>query len=238
MFRLTIAIFVAGCFVFPAGAQTPPSQEKGTQPAEVQAQPASNAAAPFSDFPLDQFKQFSALMTGGPVPGTADEVHIYRSGNLMRMEGHEGKTYQITDLVKQETHGVGSANCLKYGFPYVRAYPFLFSNPANKFQRTAVGKETVDGHVCQVEDIVVTIPKNVVQPKFRLWEAEDLQGFPIKVETRGGPVHQEIVYKNVVLGPQDPTLFIFPNVCEGTEQITGTSIKSAKGKKTPPAKPQ
>ena len=37
-------------------------------------------------------------MVGGPVPGTDDEIHIYRSGNLMRMEANEGKSYQITDL--------------------------------------------------------------------------------------------------------------------------------------------
>jgi hypothetical protein len=51
--------------------------------------------------------------------------------------------------------------------------------------------------------------------KMRLWEAEDLQGFPIKIEFLilggHGPV---IRYKNVVLGEQDPTLFIHPKSCQ------------------------
>jgi hypothetical protein len=240
MFRLTVALLFMGCFMFTAGAQTAPSPENATQPPAAETAPAGSAAAKpqTSDF-LDQFKQFSALMSGGPVPAMSDEVHIYRSGDLMRMEGQNGKTYQISDLAKQETHGMATTGCLRYKIVHIRAYPFLFSRAANKFERTPVGKETVDGHVCQVEDVIVTLPKNPSKPKFRLWEAEDLQGFPIKVETRGGPMHQEIRYRNVVLGPQDPTLFIFPDECQISEETIGVTRKSATpAKKTPSAKPQ
>lgn len=191
-------------------------------------------------FPLDQFKEFSAIVQGGPVPGTEDEIHIYRSGNLMRMEAHEGKSYQITNFAKRETHGVTSGGCLEYDNAYVRAYPFSFANPANKFERVPIGKETFDGHVTQVEEITVTFPKNPTPAKFRLWEAEDLGGFPIKVETRGGPMHRVILFKNVVLGPQDRSLFIFPDSCQSAEKTIGTKPQSnsSKPKKAPPAKSQ
>ena len=239
MFRLTVALFLAGCFVLGAWAQTAPAPEKETQ-SPAAGLPASGTATPAEQTslsPFEQFKEFSALMTGGPLPGTADQIHIYRSGKLMRMEGPGQKAYQITDLDKQETHGISATGCLKYTRPYLRSFPFSYSNPAIKYERAAVGKETIDGHVCQVEDVTITIPKNATHPILRLWEAEDLHGFPIKIETRGGPMHREITYNNVVLGPQDPSLFIFPDECQGWEQ-TEKEMHTPKGKKPPAAKPQ
>lgn len=151
----------------------------------------------------------------------------------MRMEANEGKTYQITDLAKQETHGIAHVACLRYHTPYVRSYPFSLSGPDNKFERVPVGKETVDGHICQVEDVTITVPKHPEAAKIRLWEAEDLDGFPVKIETK---MHRTIQYKNVVLGPQDPTLFIFPEQCQGSETIGGHA--SSQPKKAPPGKSQ
>ena len=34
-------------------------------------------------------------MIGSPIPGTEDEIHIYRSGNLMRMEANGGKSSRL-----------------------------------------------------------------------------------------------------------------------------------------------
>jgi hypothetical protein len=217
--RESIAIwFLLACLRLGMLAQSPPIQP-ATQPGTKQAPAVPVASEPSPvNFPLDQFKEFSAIMIGSPIPGTEDEIHIYRSGNLMRMEANGGKSYQITDLEKGETHGVAKGGCLLYASPYIRSYPFSFSNPANKFGRVTVGKETVDGHTCQVEDVTITLPNHPQPATIRLWEAEDLQGFPVKVETR---THQVIRYKNVVLGAQDPTLFIFPDVCQVAEQTVG-----------------
>jgi hypothetical protein len=224
-------------------AQTsPPAQPATLTPAPEQA-PAGQAAptSESSGSPLDHFKEFSAIMTGAPVPGQDDEVHIYRSGDLIRMEANEGNSYQITDLAKQETHGQAKTGCLKYKNPYVRSYPFSVMTPEKKYERVPVGKETVDGHVCQVEDVTISSPKLPNPIKIRLWEAEDLQGFPIKIQTM---MHRIIEYKNVVLGPQDPTLFIFPNECQvihGTTTLKTAppgSKPTPNPKKAPAAKPQ
>ncbi|MBZ5666121.1 MAG: hypothetical protein LAO30_16100 [Acidobacteriia bacterium] len=241
MCRSIAALLFAGCLTFQVWAQTPPPQQPATQSpaaAPAPAEPAASTSQP-SQFPLDQFKEFSAIMAGGPVPGTEDEIHIYRSGNLMRMEANDGRIYHITDLVKHESHGLARTGCLKYANSYIRSYPFSFSGKDNTFERVPVGKETVDGHVCQVEDVTISFPKNPTQAKIRLWEAEDLQGFPIKVETRGGPKHRTILYKNVVLGPQDPTLFIFPDTCQNSEKTIGkTKLKPSSPKKPPTGKSQ
>jgi hypothetical protein len=228
MRRLTAALFLAGCLGFQAWGQTPPPAPTSAAPAPV-ALPASPSES--SQYPFDRFQEFSALVAGGPVPGTEDEIHIYRSGNLLRMEGRESRNYLITDLVKQETHGLAATGCLKYGYPYVRSYPFSLARPENKYERVPGREETVDGHVCQVEDVTISSPKLPAPVRIRLWEAKDLQGFPIKVETMS---HRTIEYKNVVLGPQDPTLFVFPDKCEVLDPKTSTSVAP----KRKPSSPQ
>jgi hypothetical protein len=247
MGRWVAAVLLAGCFNFQAWAQTPSSQPPAGQPPAAEPAPAgqtpstpsSQASSQVSSqvtsqFPLDRFKEFSAIMVGGPAPGDEAAIHIYRSGNLIRMEANEGHSYQITDLAKQETHGMAKSGCLRYKSPYVRSYPFMFAGPENKYEVVAVGKETVDGHVCQIEELTISSPKFHSPVKIKLWEAEDLQGFPVKIETR---MHRIIRYSNVVLGPQDPTLFIFPNECQNQEETIGKGA-SPRPMAKPPGKPQ
>ena len=226
MWRLIMAPLLTVCLSFFAGAQASPAAQPPAS--QTSATPAVSSAAP-SASPFDRFKEFSALMTGGVAPGTEAEIHIYRSGNLMRMEANEGRSFQITDLLKQETHGVAKSGCLHYKNAYLRSFPFVLTGPEYKFASTPVKKETVDGHECQVEDLTVSSPKLHDPLKIRLWEAEDLRGFPVKVETG---THRIIQYTNVVLGPQDPTLFLFPDNCEGAEQI-GKHPSSSPAKKAP-----
>lgn len=214
MCKLTAALFfLATSLGLEAWAQTPQAQPPAAQTSATETTPAAQMppAVEASLAPWDKVQEFSAIVTGGPVPGTEDVIHIYRSGNLLRMEGREGRNYLITDLAKQETHGIAESGCLKYTNPYVRSYPFSLSRPDNKYERAAVTKETIDGHVCQVEEVTLSSPKLHTPIKIRLWEAEDLEGFPVKIETAA---HRIIQFKNVALGPQDPTIFIFPSKCQ------------------------
>ena len=171
-----------------------------------------------SIYPLDSFGNFSALMIGSraePREGIS-QGHVYRSGNRMRMEEPGGLAYFITDLNTGETYGMLEDSCVHDDHPYIRAIPFHIAGKADAtVTRIATGKETVDGHFCQIEDVTVSSPMLAEPQKMRFWEAEDLQGFPIKIEfvPRGG--HGPIIrYKNVVLGPQDPTFFIHPQSCQ------------------------
>ena len=229
---ITVLLFI-GCVGCQAWAQAPSQQSQAATESQS-AQAASKSGA--SQFPLDRFKDFSAIMAGGPAPGNEDDIHIYRSGDLMRMEGREGRTYQITDLAKQETHGIAKNGCLKYESPYIRSYPFSMPKAGDTYERVPAGKETIDGHVCQVEDLTIYVPHHSEPAKMRLWEAEDLHGFPVKIETKS---HQVIRYKNVVLGPQDPTLFIFPDECQGAEEtIAKPAAPSSAPEKAVPGKSQ
>ncbi len=136
------------------------------------------------------------------------------------MEEPGGRGYFITDLNSGETYGILEAGCIHDDHPYIRAIPFHVAGKADAtVTRAAAGKETVDGHSCQIEDITVSSPMLANAQKMRMWEAEDLQGFPIKIEfVLPGGHGPTIRYKNVVLGPQDPTLFFHPKSCQALPQ--------------------
>jgi len=167
-------------------------------------------------------------------PGEGTSLgHIYRLGKRIRMEEPGGHGYFITDLNSGETYGILEAGCIHDEHPYIRAIPFHLAGKAEvTVTRATAGKETVDGHSCQIEDITVSSPMLANPQKMRFWEAEDLQGFPIKIEFVLPSGHGPIIrYKNVVLGPQDPTLFFHPKSCQPLPQ----EPTAAPAHKKPPA---
>lgn len=232
MGRCTTVLLLAMCFASLVWAQapaSPPSAEQTSAAAPASAPQASTEA------PWDKFKNFSALMTGGPVMGTADEIHIYRSGNMLRMEGPDRNSYIVQYLAKErDVRALSRAGCLQMGAPFIRSYPFFMTGPGYKFETVLLGKETVDGHPTQIEEVTVTFPpaKNHPPLKLKLWAAEDLQGFPVKIET---PKQHTMEYRNVDFGELDRTLFVTPSQCDPLE---GAQQNSKKAKKAPAGKSQ
>jgi hypothetical protein len=206
-------------------AQVPPSaSQKSPSVAATQATTTQESSAPAATqktgFPFDNFKEFSAVMVGSVQPEDDREGHIYRSGDLLRTEGAEGHGYYIMDLKVFMTYGLSSMGCMRDKHMYFRAFPFSASRPGRKSERVAVGTETVDGHPCHVEDVTVSGPDLARPLKFKFWEADDLEGFPIQVQLVKGLGGAKvggatIKYKNVVLSPPDPTLFIHQKSCHG-----------------------
>jgi hypothetical protein len=245
MIRPIAALLFAGCLTLQVWAQeSSPSSPTQTPAAPDQApaaaRPAGQAAASEStEFPLDKFKEFSAIENGGVMPGSDWDGHIYRSGDLMRMQAvNAGKTqYFVDDLVKGTSYGLSLGGCGKLTLLYSRTYPFFMTGPGYTYERAAVGEDTVDGHHVHVEDITVNNKKFAHPARFRLYEADDLQGFPIKIVNQQNKVRQWVIhYKNVVLGPQDPTLFTVPRDCQSLSGIgPGTPSGTGAKPKTPPA---
>ena len=164
--------------------------EKGQPKGSVAAAPAQlskESAAPGGpsspanvQYPLDAIKNFSAIMVGS-IAGDDEETHVYRLGRLFRTE--VGGSYAVTDLTKGDTYGVSPKGCLHDSHSAYRVFPFDVGGHGRKVERVPSGKETLDGHSCVIEDVTVTAtaprPRTL---KMRFWEAEDLQGFPIKVQ--------------------------------------------------------
>jgi hypothetical protein len=256
MIRPIAALLLAGCLALPVWAQAPaplaspaqtpavPAQAPAGQIPAAAAQPAGQTSASEStQFPLDRFKEFSAIQTSGLLPGSDFDGYVYRSGDLMRMQAVQaGKTqYFVDDLVRGTSYGLSIAGCAKLPYLYSRTYPWFMSGPGYTYERVAVGEETVDGHHCRVEDITVRSPKQANPAHFRLYEADDLQGFPIKIVNQQEKVRRWIIhYKNVVLGPQDPTLFVVPKSCQSLSGLVPVhpSGPGTKPKKAPGDKPK
>jgi hypothetical protein len=216
MVRWTNLLVLFTCLAMPMLAQVS-SAERGAGAAEQ-----TPAAPSTAKYPLDSFPDFSALMMGSRAePGEGStQGHIYRSGRRMRMEEPGGHGYFITDLNSGETYGILEAGCIHDDHPYIRAIPFYVAGKADATVTRAPGeRETLDGHSCQIEDITVSSPSLANPQKMRLWEAEDLGGFPIKIEFLVSGGHGPVIrYKNVVPGPQDSTLFFHPKSCHPLPQ--------------------
>ncbi len=243
---MLMLLTVTGCMV----AQVPgaPAQDQpGTQSQTSQSKPSDQAPAAKSSapslpappatsgFPLDQFQEFSAIMVGSLLSGDERESHIYRSGNLLRTQGTEGLGYFLTDLASFETYALTRLGCTSDSHPFFRAFPFTAGRPGRKFERVAGAKESVDGHMCQVEDITITGRDLPLPIRLKFWEAEDLRGFPIKVQVLNGGGKGIIQYKDVALGPVDPTLFVRPKQCPGG--LPQPPDKKPAAKKKPAAPP-
>lgn len=229
MIRWTSVALCLSCMVMPVLAQVAKSPDTARQAhASPPGSNDQNAAEPTDTdsstivYPLDSFRDFSAIMIGSRAErgqGTS-QGHIYRSGDKLRMEEPGALAYFITDLTLGETYGILETGCMHDDHPYFRALPFYFAGKAEAtVTRTPAGKETVDGHSCQVEEITVSTPMLPSPQKMRFWEAEDLQLFPIKIEFVLPGGHGPMIrYRDVVLGPQDPTLFIHPKSCQPLPQ--------------------
>jgi hypothetical protein len=235
MVRLIGVILLIGSLAVRMHAQLPAEQAPKEAPAgKIPAPPTAR-----TQYPLDSFTDFSAVMVGSimEMGEGAAEAHIYRSGKLMRVADPEGYGYFITDLSTLETYAFSSGPCMHDNHPYFRVSPFPAARPGSSVERVITGKETLDGHSCQIEDITVSSPKTGSHLMMRFWEAEDLQGFPIKIEfLRPGGRNSIIRYKNVALGPQDPTLFIHPKSCQAAPHRAGPKTpKTPAAAKKPPA---
>jgi hypothetical protein len=184
---------------------------------QTMAKPSPPATDAVAKNPFDSFKTFSATLNGGI--GRDHDRKIFRSGNLMRMDFAD--SYRITDLEKQTTWGVYPHSCRQFSAPDAGSYPFSSYRDFKVERALTTEKETVDGHTCSIEN--VTFTPSGSQPfaiKMKLWEAEDLQHFPIKIAVEAtGPTGKagskmEILYTDVNLNAPDANLFKHPANCE------------------------
>jgi outer membrane lipoprotein-sorting protein len=179
--------------------------------------------------PLVAYPHFSATMSGGFLK--EDPRRIYRSGNLLRVD-MDGGYYRVTDLDKKIMWSVRPERCMKIEQPDARSYPFtLFPN--TKFEPpSSETKETIDGHTCTIERATFT-PEEfpTLKSTMKLWKADDLQGFPIKIEVAHSSRTLTVTYKDVSLETPDTKLFQLPATCE--DFATGEKKPTAKPAATP-----
>src|SRR5450755_1676558 len=161
MVRFTAVLCFGSCLALQGWASGQVAQKATQQTAEI-AQPADSqtgmgkpagatgkdAVAAPSNWPLDQFKEFSALMVGSFLARDEQEAHIYRSGDLIRTTGPGPRTFIITNLENLDSRGLSPMGCVKISAPFYRAFPFYAWRPGRQVERVSAGKESMDGHVC------------------------------------------------------------------------------------------
>jgi len=78
-----------------------------------------------------------------------------------------------------------------------------------QMEKTALGKETVDGHLCVKNEVVV---KNQQGPVLRAttWNAADLRDFPIQIQTKEKDTTVTMRFKQIQFAKPDPKQFEVP----------------------------
>ena len=163
---------------------------------------------------LSEFKTFSANVTGGIARD--HDRKIYRSGKWMRLDFDD--SYRVNDLDTLQMWSVGANRCVEFARPDAGSYPFTayhnFKVERTTLETTTKQEETVDGHICEIETLTLT-PKDdrPIVARIKLWKAQDLDGFPIRIEVEEGGQTYTSTYTNVSLTPPDPKLFQHPAKC-------------------------
>jgi hypothetical protein len=78
-----------------------------------------------------------------------------------------------------------------------------------KFEKSAVGKETLDGHACVKHKVTATDDKGV-KTDFTVWMATDLKDFPVQILTKEKDDTVIIRYKDIRLARPDAKQFDVP----------------------------
>jgi hypothetical protein len=150
-------------------------------------------------------------------------MKIYRFGSSTRVERtaawstlyvpSTSKTYNLT------TYPDGSRQCVSMKPEQAKMMPSpLELLNGTKISRTPAGTEVIEGHSCKVENVVV-IRNDGKTVESKVWEADDLQGVPVKIESHVGEHKITAVYRDIVLGAPDKTLFIPPDRCTPFEKM-------------------
>ena len=194
-----------------------------------------------SQYPLvSEFRFFSANVSGGIV--NDHDRKIYRSGNLMRLDFDNGE-YRITDLDALRMWGVFGDQCTMFGKPDASSFPFAAYHDFKAERSQAQEEETVDGHVCKIENVTLTpTDGRPLVVKMKLSEAKDLEGFPIRIDVDAGRFGKfTSTYTNVSLKEPDPKLFQHPAKCTPSLQPGHSTVKivspAPKKDSQPPQKP-
>lgn len=180
----------------------------------------SLTVAAYAQNPFDAHKQFSATMVmSGASMGThapQGDMKIYRLNDKMRTNiGSMG--YSIIDMTQHTMYMVmGQGMCMQMT-PKEQQNPFA---QQGSFERTPAGTEVVDGHSCKVENVTVT-SRNGTQTKMKVWEADDLQGFPVKVEVQTSKGPMTAIYKDISFDAPPASLFAHPDDCREMPSMPG-----------------
>ena len=150
-------------------------------------------------------------------------MKIYRSGSSVRVERgaaiatlYVPASSKVYNLTVYPDH---SRQCVAMKPEQAKMLPSPMELILGRIvKRTPAGSEVVDGHPSKIEDVSVVEPDGkTVESK--VWEAEDLKGIPVKIESHLDGVTLRATYRDIVIGPPDEVLFRVPDRCIPFEKM-------------------
>ena len=79
-----------------------------------------------------------------------------------------------------------------------------------KVKTTELGKETVDGHRCVKNNVIVT-GKDGTPHESTVWNATDLKNFPVKIQTTDQGHEMTMIFKDITIATPGASLFEPPS---------------------------
>jgi hypothetical protein len=112
-----------------------------------------------------------------------------------------------------------STQCIEYKGvrPRPVSGPLQLLSEGKVKKRTPIGTEVAEGHTCKVESVLVTAT-NGTQYRFKVWEATDLNGIPVRVDLQSGASVATTTYRDIKPQTPDPALFKPPANCKPFEK--------------------
>jgi hypothetical protein len=145
---------------------------------------------------------------------SGDSVRVDRSGALSTLYvPSKSKVYNLT------TYPDHSHQCVVMKPEQAKMLPSPLELLQGSYvKRTAAGTEVVDGHPCKIENVVVTRPDGkTIESK--VWEAQDLKGIPVKIESHIGEFTLSAAYRDISTDMPNPQLFTAPEKCTPFEKM-------------------
>ena len=150
-------------------------------------------------------------------------MKVYRSGSSVRLERNGAMSTLYVPAQKKvynfTVYPDKSRQCVSMKPEQAKMLPSPLELLQGKIvKRTPADDEVVDGHTCKVENVVVTQPDGkTIESK--VWEAQDLKGIPVKIESYIESITLRAVYRDIVIGPPAEALFAVPEKCTPFEKM-------------------
>jgi hypothetical protein len=150
-------------------------------------------------------------------------MKVYRSGSSVRVERTRAMSTLYVPAKKTiynfTVYPNNSRQCVSMTPEQAKMLPSPLELIQGKIvKRTLVGHEVVEGHASKVEKVVVARSDGKTI-KSKVWEAQDLKGVPVKIESYLTRITLTAVYRDVVIGAPDQALFTVPDRCTPFEKM-------------------
>jgi len=168
----------------------------------------------FPDFSATQVFESRKINASMKVYRSGDSVRADRTGALSTLYvASNSRVYNLT------TYPDHRHQCVVMKAEQAKMLPSpLELLQGSNVTRTDVGRDTLEGHPCKVEKVIVT-RSDGKKIESKVWEAQDLRGIPVKIESHIGEITLSAYYRDIVLGTPDEGLFTIPDKCTPLEKM-------------------